>query len=420
MNLENFFDKVMSALPGLLGAVLLLVIALFIAFILKKLSSKGLERIDFDGKLQRWGMSKNIEESNTFIETIGSIIYFATILLFTPFILKGMNMSGVVDPILVMMTRFFNFIPNLLASGLILFTGSYLCKFIKSLMQNLFEGINVDRWYRKLIGRVQEDGEVLETRLAEVLSSIIYVLIFIPILTAALKLLGIRSISDPIVLVLNNIVNAIPNILAAVALVVIGNFIAQLVGDLVESMLRTSGIDKYSQYLNFKGETTILISNVSAQILKAVLFMFFLIEGLSVLELDVINSIGNSIIDYLPSIISSLIILATGIIGGNILATFLAKVSGSKLFGEMIRYGIIIFAVFMTLEQLQFAKSIVNNSFTIILGAFAFAFALAFGLGGKEFAAKQLERADQAFKQESEEQQLLIAKKDMIDKQNID
>lgn len=401
MKINELFNKIYSALPGLLGAALLLVIALLMAFLAKKLTTKGLDKVEFDSKLQKWGMAKNDEESSIFIETIGSLVYFVTILLFTPFIFTGLNLSGVADPVIIMLNKFWDFIPNLLVSVMIIIIGSYLCKFIKKLSRNLFEGIDVDRWYRKLIGQQETAEFVTETRLADVLSSIIYVLIYIPIITVALQILGVSTISDPIVSVLNQIVSVIPNVLAAVVLVVIGNFIAKLVADLIESMLKTSGIDKYSQYLNFKGETSILISNVSAQIIQAVLMIFFLVEAISVLQLDVLNSIGNSIIAYLPAVVSSVIILAVGIIGGNVLATFLAKVSGSKLFGEFIRYGVIIFAVFMTLDQLKFAQTIVNTSFTMLLGAFAVAFALAFGLGGRDFAAKQLEKADRALNNEA-------------------
>ena len=402
MKINELFNKIYSALPGLLGAALLLVIALFMAFLAKKLTTKGLDKVEFDSKLQKWGMAKNDEESNIFIETIGSLVYFVTTLLFTPFIFTGLNLSGVADPVIIMLNKFWDFIPNLLVSVMIIIIGSYLCKFIKKLSRNLFEGIDVDRWYRKLIGQQETAEFVTETRLADVLSSIIYVLIYIPIITVALQILGVSTISDPIVSVLNQIVSVIPNVLAAVVLVIIGNFIAKLVADLIESMLKTSGIDKYSQYLNFKGETSILISNVSAQIIQAVLMIFFLVEAISVLQLDVLNSIGNSIIAYLPAVVSSVIILAVGIIGGNVLATFLAKVSGSKLFGEFIRYGVIIFAVFMTLDQLKFAQTIVNTSFTMLLGAFAVAFALAFGLGGRDFAAKQLEKADRALNNEAD------------------
>ena len=82
------------------------------------------------------------------------------------------------------------------------------------------------------------------------------------------------------------------------------------------------------------------------------------------------------------------------VIGGNILASFLTKVTDNKVLASTIRYGILVLAIFMALDQLKFAQNIVTTSFTIILGAFAVAFALAFGLGGRDFAAKQLDKLD--------------------------
>lgn len=82
------------------------------------------------------------------------------------------------------------------------------------------------------------------------------------------------------------------------------------------------------------------------------------------------------------------------VIGGNILASFLTKVTDNKVLSSTIRYSILVLAIFMALDQLKFAQNIVTTSFTIILGAFAVAFALAFGLGGRDFAAKQLDKLD--------------------------
>ncbi|UUX32874.1 mechanosensitive ion channel [Fundicoccus culcitae] len=395
MDFEDLFSTIIAALPGILGALLLLILALIISQILKRLTIKGLNKIDFGQKLQNWGVSKNDDESDTFLETIGTFVYFIVMLFFLPFILNGLNLSGVADPIINMFNRFFEYIPNIIAALIILVVGLYFCRFVKNLVQNLFEGLNIDKWYAKVTGRVIET-EIDETRLAEVLANIVYVLIFIPILTVALETLGIESISTPIIGVLNQILAAIPNILTALVLVIIGGFISNLLADLIESLLRTSGIDRYSNYLNFKGETHLKISTVTAQIIKMVLLIFFIVEALNVLRLEVLNTIGTAVIAYMPLVISAIIILAIGIIGGNILADFLAKVSGSKVFGEFARYAIIVLSVFMTLDQLQFAQTIVNSSFIIILGSIALTFVLAFGLGGREFAAKQLEKADKA------------------------
>lgn len=402
MNIQELLNKIKLAAPGLLGAALLLAVALFFALVLKKLAIKGLNRINFDQKLQNSGMSKDSEESATFTETIGTLVYFITILVFSPFIFSGLEVSGVVTPFIEMARRFYLFLPNLVVSILILVIGSYFSNFIKSLLQNLFEGINVDRWYRRAVGKAV-DVENNQTRLAEVLASLIYVLIFIPIITVALETLGIKSISEPIIQILNQIVSAIPNILTAVVLIMIGAFIARLVSELIESMLSTTGIDNYSVYLNFKGEDSVKISSVAAQIIRTVFMIFFVVEAVSILQLDVFNSLGQQIIDYLPSVISSVLIMSVGIIGSNVMALFMAKISSSKIFGEFIRFSILVFVVFMTLEQLKFAQSIVSISFAIILGAIAFAFALAFGLGGRDFAAKQLEKASKAMDNELEE-----------------
>lgn len=387
---------------SMFGAVILLLAALILAYFAKKYSVMALEKTDFDQRLMKWGLSKNEEESATFIDTIGTLLYFIIVLFFVPFIFNGLGLAGVVDPIGNMFNKFFSYIPNIIAACLIIFIGNLLCKFLKRLLQNILQGMHIDTWYMKVTGQQGQIKSEDEARLAEVVSNIVYVLLFIPILTVALETLGIKTISEPIVGVLNSVMSAVPNILVAVILLFVGSFIAKLVRDLLESILRTSGINQYSKYLNFKGETVIEISKVIAQVVQALLIVFFIVEAISVLNLEVLNTIGTSIIAYIPQVISGAIILSLGVIGGNILADFLKEVSGSMLFSEFVRYTVIILASFMTLNQLNFATDIVNSAFIIILFAIALAFGLAFGLGGREFAARQLKNIEASIENEME------------------
>jgi uncharacterized protein YacL len=69
------------------------------------------------------------------------------------------------------------------------------------------------------------------------------------------------------------------------------------------------------------------------------------------------------------------------------------KFSGSKIVASAAKISIIILAVFMTLNQLGIAPSIVNSAFIIILGAVAIAFAIAFGIGGRDFARNVLQKS---------------------------
>ncbi|MDY5974516.1 MAG: hypothetical protein SPJ10_06490, partial [Streptococcus hyovaginalis] len=135
-------------------------------------------------------------------------------------------------------------------------------------------------------------------------------------------------------------------------------------------------------------------STVLANMVSAIILVFFFVQALATLNLSVLNTIGLAVIAYLPAVISSLAILGLAIVLGNVLAGFIAKSTSSKALGEVVRYGLIALAIFMALDQLNIAQTIVQTTFTIILGAVAVAFALAFGLGGKAFAARQLEKLE--------------------------
>ena len=400
MDFSSFFATLGAMLPGIIGALLLLILALILAWGLKRLTIKGLEKVGFSRRTQSWGMAKTEEEGQQYTETVGSIVYFATLLFFLPGILNGLNVGGVMDPIVNMFNKFFSYIPNILTAIVIIVVGAYFCKFVKKLVRNLLLGLNIDKWYAKLTGSTT-GADVNEGQIAEVLATVVYVLIFIPILTVALETLGIQSISEPIVAVLNQILSAIPNIITAAVLLIIGGVVAKLLGDLIENLLATTGVDKYSRYLNFRSEVSdVKISNITAAVVKGVLMLFFLVEAISVLNLEVLNTIGAAIIAYIPLVLSAIIILAVALIGGNILANFISKATGNKLFGEVIRYAIIVLGAFMILEQLHIAQTIVNAGFIIILGAAGLAVALAFGLGGRDFAARQLNKADKAIDEE--------------------
>ncbi len=391
---SRFTESLFGALPGAIRIIVLILVALIVAALVKKLVIKGLTKLAPVAKLSKWGLVKPTQDEKALVKVFGQFAYFLVILFFLPAILSGLGVSSVVDPISSMFAKFFGFLPNAVAAGLILVVGVYLCKFVKNLVSNLLVKLPFEKWMSKLFDQDIDQAKVNEVKIADVLASIVYVLLFIPILTLALETLGIKSLSEPIVGLLDQVINFIPNILVSVVLLAIGGFIAKLLSNLLEKVLKASGIDKYSQYLSVKGQAEYQISTVLANIVSAIILVFFFVQALATLNLSVLNTIGLAIIAYLPAVISSLAILGLAIVLGNVLAGFIAKSTSSKALGEVVRYGLIALAIFMALDQLNIAQTIVQTTFTIILGAVAVAFALAFGLGGKAFAARQLEKLE--------------------------
>lgn len=393
INIQELLLPFTNQLPTVLGMIILILVALIIASVVRKLTIKALNKANIGGQLTKWHIATSEEQVPSIIKNIGQFAYFLALLFFMPVILAGLNLGDAVAPITNMFDKFFAFIPNLIAAGLILFVGTFFCNFIKTLVAGALNRVDFNGLYAKATGQ-KTAGSFDSKKIIDALALVVYVLIFVPILTLALETLNITSLSQPIVSILNQVIGIIPNILVAGVLVAVGTFVAKLVGNLLENLLQPTGIDNYSKFLSFKGEETVRLSTVVASVIRGILLIFFFVQALQVLNLEVLNTVGNAIIAYLPSLISSGLILAVAIIGGNILSSFLKEVTGSQAIANAVRYGLLVFAAFMALDQLKFAQNIVQSTFTLVLGAAAVAFALAFGLGGRDWAAKQLDKLD--------------------------
>lgn len=407
------WNSVERLLPNFISGILLILVAWLVAFLVKKAVVKGLEAIHFDQRLHQWGAVKTTEQGSDMIGTIGQVLYYLVWVIFLPGIFETFNLNSVADPIKNMIDTVLTFLPKFITSAVLVAVAIIAGRFIKNLVYNLALTFDLDGWVAKFTRQSSSDavektvadagsgaGAKKDT-LATVAANIVYILVVIPIVIVALEVLGIRSISEPIIGVLNTILAAIPNILVAVILLAVGLGIAKFVGDLVTNLLRGAGINRMTDGLNLPSQAQFDIAKVSGQIVSVLIGLFFFVEALNALNLQVLNSIGAAIIAYLPNVLFALVIFGLALIGGQWLSNLITQSTGSKWSGRVIQYIILAFAVFMVLDQLQFASTIVNTGFMFIIGGLAVAFALAFGLGGRDFASKQLERLDDKVDEES-------------------
>lgn len=408
--LQNTWNSFAAMLPNLLIGLLLIVVAWIVATLVRKAVTKGLRAVNFDNRLVGWGAVRSEEQGSGMIDMLGQVFYYLVWVLFLPGIFETFGLASVAQPIQNMLDTALSFIPNLLAAVALVIVAVVAGKFVRNLVYNIALTLNVDRWIAKLTNQTDNSASARTTEtqatdvatkfednkdsIAKVLANIVYVLILIPILTVALEVLGIRSISEPIINVLNSIMNAIPNILVAVILLAVGIAIAKFVGDLVTSLLRGTGINNLTSGMGMSGASNFDLAKIGGQVVAGVIGLFFFVEALNALNLYVLNAIGAAIIAYLPNVIFALIILGLGVIGGQWIGNLVTRSSGSRWAGRLVHYVLVAFSLFMVLDQLNFASDIVTTAFMFIIGGLAVAFALAFGLGGRDFARKQLEKLD--------------------------
>lgn len=403
--LTYMWESFYRILPSLIGGILLVLAAWIVAKLIKKGVTKGLNAVGFDRHLIKWGAVQSETESEETINMLGQVAYYLTWVLFLPGIFEVFNLNTVASPIQNMLSIAFSFIPHLIGAIILVALAIFVGKFVRNLVYNLALTLKIDRWVRKFTGQKSEVADEIDRQtdtIATVLANIVYVLILIPIITVALETLGIQSISEPIIHVLNAIMAAIPHVLVAIILLTVGIALAKFVGSIVTDLLRGTGINNLTQNMANQSFGTIDLAKISGQAVSVLIGLFFFVEALNALNLSVLNAIGAAVIAYLPNVLFASIILGLGVIGGQWVGNFIGQTSGSKWTGAIIQYVIMAFSLFMVLDQLNFASTIVNTGFMFIIGGLSVAFALAFGLGGRRFAEKQLQKLDDKVDKEAQ------------------
>ncbi|MET3683587.1 sterol desaturase/sphingolipid hydroxylase (fatty acid hydroxylase superfamily) [Alkalibacillus flavidus] len=395
-SLQNMLNDLIQAVPNVIAALLILVLAWIVAAVAKGIVQKLFVKVGVHKGLGKTPMVDDENQGKSILESAGKVIYFLVFILFLPAILDALNMNSVSNPISNMMDKLLGFIPNLIAAAIILVIGYFIAKLIKELFEKFFKSLNLDEWFNK-ISPNDEGGKDAQSTLSSVLANIIFIIILIPIITIALEALSIQTISEPIQAVLNDVLTMIPNIFVAIILLIVGYYLAKLLGNLLTSLLQGTGINNiYESFgLNNADKPSVDLAKLLGTVTKTLIILFFTVEALNVLELEVLNQIGNALITYLPFLLSALLILGGGLFLGNLLSNWISKYTNSVFSAQIVKYIVIVFAVFMTLDQLRFAQTIVNIGFLLILGGLMVAFAISFGIGGRDFAKNQLSKLEE-------------------------
>lgn len=216
-------------------------------------------------------------------------------------------------------------------------------------------------------------------------------LILIPVIIAALQVLNIEAVSAPAIQMLDTIFKFIPNILAALVIIIIGCMVAKFSGNIVESLIASAGFDtKLKEHLSDK-DNSFILSKVIGKTVHIIMVVFFIVESFSVLHLSVLTNIGNAIIAYMPYILASALILLACYVCDGLAGKALSKGNHTVL-AMVSRAAIYTIGIFMVLSELGIAKEIVNTAFILIIAALATAFAISFGIGGRGFAEKALKK----------------------------
>lgn len=393
--LLNFLNSVFGMIPDILFALILLVIAFVAAGIVKSLLIKLLDKIKADELLAKVGIKDDAaKNAKAFIV---KLVYFVTFLLFLPGVLDKLGMHSVSTPISGLANSFLSFLPKLVAAGLILAIGIFVANIVKDLLLPVLKATKIDELQKKSGVEASEKASF-----SNILTNVVYGFILLIVITSALDQLGIAAISAPTNAIVSSVFAAIPNIFGAIVIIAIGVFISNLVSGLLENLLAGIGTDSLIEKITGTPAKKVQLSKIISAVVKYLLVVIFLVQGINVLRLPVLTDVGEIILGYIPTAISIVLILGFGIFAANTAENaIISKFPKAKATAIAAKAAIYVVLGFLCMSQLGIANAIVESTFILIIAALCIAFAISFGVGGRGFAANQLDKLEK--KLESEE-----------------
>ena len=384
----DFIYSLLGMIPNVVFAILLLVVAFVAAKIVKSLVLKLLKAVKAESFLNKLGVKDTA--TNSSVEFVAKLAYFVTFLLFLPGVLDKLGMQSVSSPITGMVNDFLAFIPKLVAAGIIIAVGMFIANIVKELLVPVLKAIKVDALQEKAGIEASEN-----TAFSNIIANVIYGVILLVVITSALDQLGIAAISEPASAIVSSIFAMIPNVLGAIVIIAIGVIIAKLVAKLLENLLAGVGADTLIEKVTGTPAKKFVLSKVISAVVKYVLVIVFLVQGINVLNLPVLTEIGGAVIGYMPAALSAVIIVTIGLFAGNTAEAVIAKkFPEAKMCAVVAKVAIYVLTAFLCLSQLGVASAIVETTFILIIAAVCVAVAIAFGVGGRTFAANTLEKLE--------------------------
>lgn len=300
-------------------------------------------------------------------------------------ILTVFNLDAVTGPLKELLDTVMGFIPSIIGAGLIFFIGLVVAKIVRELVVTFMQTVNLDKWANKA-GADEVTGN---STISSTIGTVVYVLIIVPVAIAALQALQISAISDPAVTLLETILGSIPLIIGAALVLGIAYFIARWVADLVAEILPGLGVDKSVSAMGILPAGTSASSLVSRVIMIAIM-LFAAIAATRLLNFPELTAILDSVLELGGRVVFGGVVIAAGFFIANMLASLMGN--QNPMAANLVRYAALILFAFMGLQFMGVGQEIVQTAFTALVVALGVAGALAFGLGGRDAAARQLEK----------------------------
>lgn len=371
-----------------LKALAILIVGWMVAWLMSRAVKKLLDKTDLDNRLAEkltGGRSEKVD-----IETgVSRFVYWLVMLFALVGAFQSLGLTVVTEPLNALLTKITAFVPQILAAIALGAVAWVAATLLRTVVTNLLSSFQLDDKLSESVGE-----ETKKLSLANTLGDAVYYLIFLlflPQILDALQMEGLSPVRDMV----GEILGFLPNIFGALAIFLIFYLVARIVQRLAANLLATIGFDKLPETLGFSEpkEDAPTASTMAGYIVLTVILFIGAVQAFNTLDLEIVSNLANELLQGLFKILVAGVIFAVGLFLSNLAHKAIAA-SGqdhAQTLAFVARVAILIFTGAMALYRTDLAPEIVNHAFTALIFGLAIAAALAFGLGGRDAAARAIE-----------------------------
>lgn len=195
----------------------------------------------------------------------------------------------------------------------------------------------------------------------------------------------------------------LPNILAAIVILIVGWIIAKVLRSAVTQGLTMAKFPRLAKQAGIedflaKGGVQRSSTDVLAVLVYWLVMLIVLVTAVNALRLEVASRLLNQILLYIPNIIAAVIVVVVGLYAAGFVATLVrtaaanAGIDEAGFVAAIARYALIIFTFAIALNQLGIGRNVIAPAVLIIFGAAGAAAAIAVGLGAKDMVGRYLQK----------------------------
>ncbi|MEM7663282.1 MAG: mechanosensitive ion channel [Pseudomonadota bacterium] len=373
--------------PRILIAFLIIIVTILVARIARAILARGIDKTGLGKR------ANSVAEpgQKTLGYNLGTAAYWIVMLIGLVQALTVLGMNTVVDPLNNMLDDILGYLPRVIGAALVFGIFMIVATVVRQASKSVL--VFADPLPAKFN---LSEGNV---NLSGIVSAIVYGLIALIGTIAALEVLDIAAISEPAMALLHDIVGAIPNILIAGIILTLFVMIARFVSDLARKTLPGFGIDEAVAELGIlKGADRGM--NATGLIASAASFFIILlglIQALGALQFEPLSEALNVVLEMGAQIAFGVLIIFAGVFLARMITGLMASAGSgaTDLAASLVKWVIIGLAIILGISRMGLdptgGEFILNVAQYLVIGAAA-AGAIAFGWGGRDWAAAQLEK----------------------------